>query len=273
MTAVGVTYSREPAAGKWWWVLLVTGILWILIGLFVLQAHYESATTIGYLVGFWLLFGGVAELVEAGVVNGWKWLHIVLGVLFIIGGIAALTSPFQTFTVLALVGRLLLDLEGHLRFRDCAGRTARNRSLVDVARRRHHRDRTGHLGDGLPRSLGGTSHHLGRYRRGHPRVSRRSSPCSTCTLHQRRWRHEGAHLYRQWLRLPVSGFALTSCSTQARAERKGKEAGRPDLQGEGRQQCRMKRSVTSTVRTTSSTISLGSRAATSARTSVTSIEI
>jgi uncharacterized membrane protein HdeD (DUF308 family) len=116
MTAVGVTYSREPAAGKWWWVLLVTGILWILIGLFVLQAHYESAATIGYLVGFWLLFGGVAELVEAGVVDGWKWLHIVLGVLFIIGGIAALTSPFQTFTVLASLVGFFLILKGTFDF-------------------------------------------------------------------------------------------------------------------------------------------------------------
>jgi hypothetical protein len=31
---------RDSAVGKFWWVLLVTGILWILIGIFVLQAHY-----------------------------------------------------------------------------------------------------------------------------------------------------------------------------------------------------------------------------------------
>ena len=39
MTTVGVAHVREPAIGRWWWVLLVTGILWILVGLFVLQAH------------------------------------------------------------------------------------------------------------------------------------------------------------------------------------------------------------------------------------------
>ena len=64
MTAVGITQPREPAVGKWWWVLLVMGILWILIGLYVLQAHYGSAVAIGYLVGFWLLFAGIAEFVE-----------------------------------------------------------------------------------------------------------------------------------------------------------------------------------------------------------------
>ena len=109
MTAVSITQPREPAVGKWWWVLLVTGILWILIGLFVLQAHFDSAVTIGYLVGFWFLFAGIAEFVEIGAVAEWRWVHAVLGVLFVIGGIAALMSPFQTFTILAsLVGFLLI---------------------------------------------------------------------------------------------------------------------------------------------------------------------
>jgi uncharacterized membrane protein HdeD (DUF308 family) len=116
MTAVGITQPREPAIGKWWWVILVTGILWILIGLFVLQAHYDSAVAIGYLVGFWLLFGGVAEFVEMGAVAGWRWVHAVLGVLFVIGGVAALLSPFQTFTILASLVGFFLILKGTFDF-------------------------------------------------------------------------------------------------------------------------------------------------------------
>ncbi len=116
MTAVAVTPSREPAVGKWWWLLLATGIVWILIGLYVLQAHYGSAVAIGYLVGFWLIFGGVAEFIEMAVVAGWKWMHAVLGVLFIIGGIAALTSPFQTFTILASLVGFFLVLKGTFDF-------------------------------------------------------------------------------------------------------------------------------------------------------------
>src|SRR6476620_11901608 len=112
MTAVGITHSREPAVGKWWWVLLVTGILWILIGLYVLQAHYGSAVAIGYLVGFWLLYAGVAEFIEIGAVTRWKWVHGALGALFVVGGIAALTSPFQPLTVLAGLGGFFLILKG-----------------------------------------------------------------------------------------------------------------------------------------------------------------
>ena len=64
MTAISITRPREPAVGGLWWVLLITGALWIVVGLYVLQAHYGSAVAIGYLVGFWLLFAGVAEFVE-----------------------------------------------------------------------------------------------------------------------------------------------------------------------------------------------------------------
>ena len=116
MTALEITDAREPAVGRWWWVLLVTGILWILIGLFVLQAHYESAVTIGYLVGFWLFFAGIAEFVEAAAVLAWRWLHILFGVLFVLGGIAALTSPFQTFTVLAALIGFFLVIKGTFDF-------------------------------------------------------------------------------------------------------------------------------------------------------------
>jgi uncharacterized membrane protein HdeD (DUF308 family) len=116
MTSVAITQPREPALGKWWWLLLVTGILWIIVGLFVLQAHYDSAVTIGYLVGFWLLFGGAAELVEMGVATHWRWAHAVLGVLFIIGGIGALLSPFQTFTILASLVGFFLILKGTFDF-------------------------------------------------------------------------------------------------------------------------------------------------------------
>ena len=116
MSTVGIAHVREPTSSKWWWLLLVTGILWILIGLFVLQAHYDSAVLVGYLVAFWLIFAGVAEFVDVAVLYGWKWLHAIVGVLFLLGGFAALTSPFQTFMVLAALIGFFLVLKGTFDF-------------------------------------------------------------------------------------------------------------------------------------------------------------
>jgi uncharacterized membrane protein HdeD (DUF308 family) len=116
MTAVGRTTRPEPALARWWWMLFATGVLWILLGIFVLQGHYDSAVAIGYLIAIWLIFGGVAEFVQAGFLEGWKWVHIVLGVLFVVGGVAALTSPFQTFTVLASLIGFFLILKGTFDF-------------------------------------------------------------------------------------------------------------------------------------------------------------
>jgi uncharacterized membrane protein HdeD (DUF308 family) len=71
-----------------------------------------SAATLGYLVGFVLLLAGVDEFVRMVVAPGWKWLHGVLGVLFVLGGIAALLAPFQTFGYLALFMGWYLLIKG-----------------------------------------------------------------------------------------------------------------------------------------------------------------
>ena len=116
MSVVEVDYPREPAVGRWWWLLLVGGLLWIVIGLFVLAADFDSAVLIGYLVAFWLIFAAVAEFVEIGVATSWKWLHVVMGILLLIGGIAALLAPFQTFTILAALIGIFLVLKGTFDF-------------------------------------------------------------------------------------------------------------------------------------------------------------
>jgi uncharacterized membrane protein HdeD (DUF308 family) len=106
------------------WLLITTGIIWLLVAVAILSMDATSVVTIGYLCGFVLIFGGVAEFIELGAAPGWKWLHAVLGVLFVLTGIGALLSPFQTFGILALlVGWFLVfkgvtDLTAAIVFRD-----------------------------------------------------------------------------------------------------------------------------------------------------------
>jgi uncharacterized membrane protein HdeD (DUF308 family) len=105
----------EQASGKWW-LLLITGIAWILIGIIVLNADLDSALAIGYLVAGYLIVAGVMEFVLIGVREGWKWVHGLLGVLFILGGIAAFMEPFQVFTAMAWLVGFFLVLKGTFDF-------------------------------------------------------------------------------------------------------------------------------------------------------------
>jgi uncharacterized membrane protein HdeD (DUF308 family) len=78
----------------------------------VLDTDFDSALTIGYLVGGYLIAAGVMEFALIAIVEGWRWLHAVLGALFVVGGIAAFTEPFQTFTLLAALVGFFLVLKG-----------------------------------------------------------------------------------------------------------------------------------------------------------------
>jgi uncharacterized membrane protein HdeD (DUF308 family) len=88
---------------KNWWLFLVTGIAWVLLAFVVLAWDPGTAVLIGYLIGFIVIAAGVNELVTIAFVDRWKWLHGVLGGLFLVAGVMALLEPFQTFGILALL--------------------------------------------------------------------------------------------------------------------------------------------------------------------------
>jgi uncharacterized membrane protein HdeD (DUF308 family) len=85
----------EEAAGRWW-LFLLTGIAWLVFALLVF--------------GVVAIIAGVNEFFEITVsTTGWKIVHGILGVLFVLVGIYALIHPYDTFaTLAALVGLFLL---------------------------------------------------------------------------------------------------------------------------------------------------------------------
>ena len=95
--------------GRLWWLWLATGIAWIIVALIILQFDQASVTTVGVLIGLMFLFSGFQQFFVASVVDSWRWLWIVFGVLFVIAGVIALISPENTFAALAdILGFLFL---------------------------------------------------------------------------------------------------------------------------------------------------------------------
>lgn len=94
---------------KTWWLFLIAGIGWIFVSFFVLQFDLDSVWTIGIMFAVVMLLAGVNELVAMAAMPGWRWVHGLLGFLFVFGGIWALAYPGQTFGTLALlIGWFLL---------------------------------------------------------------------------------------------------------------------------------------------------------------------
>jgi uncharacterized membrane protein HdeD (DUF308 family) len=88
---------------RFWWLPLITGIAWLIISLIVLRFDTTSIKTIGILAGVVFIGAGLTDFALASVVDRWKWLYVVLGVLLIAIGIVALFTPQNTFVALAAV--------------------------------------------------------------------------------------------------------------------------------------------------------------------------
>jgi uncharacterized membrane protein HdeD (DUF308 family) len=97
-----------------WWLFLITGIAWLIIAVMVLRVTPASIGTVGVLLGALFLLAAVNEFMIAGVGHAWGWAHILLGILFVVGGIWAFARPFDAFWSLASVLGLLLIFKGTL---------------------------------------------------------------------------------------------------------------------------------------------------------------
>jgi uncharacterized membrane protein HdeD (DUF308 family) len=96
---------RERSAARWW-IFLFTGIGWLVFALILFQWDYATVSAISYLFGVVVLVAGVNEWFQFAVsTTGWRIVHAILSVLFVLGGIYALWHPYDTFAALAaLVG-------------------------------------------------------------------------------------------------------------------------------------------------------------------------
>ena len=98
-----------------WWLFLVTGVLWLLISIMVLRFNVTSVAAVGALLGVVLIIAGVNEFMVLGMRTvGWKWLHGLLGALFVVGGIWAFVHPIGAFYELASILGFLLVLKGSM---------------------------------------------------------------------------------------------------------------------------------------------------------------
>jgi len=96
-----------------WWIFLVSGLAWLLIAVVVLRFNTTTVATIGLMLGAVFLLAAVHQFALAGIQGGgWAVFRILLGVLFIGGGIWSFVQPYNAFWSLAAAFGLLLIING-----------------------------------------------------------------------------------------------------------------------------------------------------------------
>jgi uncharacterized membrane protein HdeD (DUF308 family) len=86
-----------------WWIFLVTGIGWLILGKIVFDADMDTVSTISTFAGFILVLAGLNEFFSAWVVGSWKIMHAIVGALIVVAGILAFIRPEVTFLSLAAI--------------------------------------------------------------------------------------------------------------------------------------------------------------------------
>jgi uncharacterized membrane protein HdeD (DUF308 family) len=111
LSPAGVADVREAELRlpNLWWLWLVTGAIWLIAALVILQFDQASIATVGILVGCLFVLSGVQQFVVAAVTEHLRWLSVGFGVLFVIAGIICFANPKNTFAGLAdILGFLFL---------------------------------------------------------------------------------------------------------------------------------------------------------------------
>jgi uncharacterized membrane protein HdeD (DUF308 family) len=103
--------AREAA--RYWWVFLVSGILWLLIAWLVLRMNQTSIAAVGVLLGVMFLLAALNEVgVAAMAPGGWKVWHYIMAGIFFLGALWGFIRPVNTFFALASVLGLILVFYG-----------------------------------------------------------------------------------------------------------------------------------------------------------------
>jgi uncharacterized membrane protein HdeD (DUF308 family) len=101
---------REVA--RVWWVVLVIGLIFTAFGFVMLFNVAAGATAIAIIVGAFLIFDGLVEMISGGRRGGSRAWAVVLGILLVIGGIVVVAWPGVTFLVIAVIWGITLLVGG-----------------------------------------------------------------------------------------------------------------------------------------------------------------
>lgn len=116
MATTSVSTTGSPGALPVW-VRVLLGIVFILVGLFVLGDVVLATIISTIVIGLCAIIGGVFEIIHAFWTKGWggfAW-QIFLGLLYIVGGVVLVSQPVSGSLILTYVLGIVLLVSGCVR--------------------------------------------------------------------------------------------------------------------------------------------------------------
>jgi uncharacterized membrane protein HdeD (DUF308 family) len=96
-----------------WWLLLVTGVAWLIVSIVIFRFDYSTVTAVAVLFGIVALASAANEvLVSIVSTTGWRIVHLILAGLFAAIGIVSFVHPGGTFVALAALVSFYLIFRG-----------------------------------------------------------------------------------------------------------------------------------------------------------------
>src|SRR5690242_3297721 len=88
-----------------WWIFLLRGLLFILLGIYMLSSPLRSYMALSFLFGLIIILAGIAELVHAFAnrhVKSWIW-HLLVGIIDLVLGFILVSHLAVTMSILPFI--------------------------------------------------------------------------------------------------------------------------------------------------------------------------
>jgi uncharacterized membrane protein HdeD (DUF308 family) len=102
---VGHFFDEAVSKSRFWWLLLITGVAWIVVSIVILRFDYTTVTAVAVLFGVYCLVAAVNEIMIGAVSSstGWRIAHGLLAALLVVVGVGSFANLGATFVTLAAI--------------------------------------------------------------------------------------------------------------------------------------------------------------------------